>query len=317
MNTSFQLWPDAGSTTAPTVDALFGFMLLLSLGITLAVAAALVYFCIKYRRNAMVDRTQKPTSIRMELTWMVLSLPVLMLIFVWGAVVAFRIMRAPENTMPITVVAKQWMWKFQHPDGRREIDELHVPVNQPMLLTMISQDVIHSFFVPAFRVKQDVLPGRYTSVWFEANQPGEYRLYCAEYCGTNHSRMSGKIVVQTPGDFAAWLSGRTDSVQSPPASGAELFTQFQCATCHRTDGQASRGPNLAGIFGQRVQLASGEQVSVDDAYLRESILRPATKVVAGFQPIMPAFENQLSEENVIELIAYIKSLTSAGGEAAK
>jgi cytochrome c oxidase subunit II len=313
MNDSFELFPKAGSTSAPMVDAIFLFMIVLSLVITFAVAALVLYFCIKYRRAAEVDRTQGPTSVRNELIWMASALPVLMFIFVWGTIVAFGLVRSPSGAMPITVVAKQWMWKFQHEDGRREIDELHVPVNQPVLLTMISQDVIHSFFVPGFRVKQDVLPGRYTTLWFEADTPGEYRLYCAEYCGTDHSRMIGRIVVQNPADHAAWLAGGSTG-PSARASGAELFTQFQCATCHLPEGQRGRGPTLAGIFGQRVQLASGEQVLVDEDYLRESILRPSAKLVANYQPLMPVYENQLSEENVLELIAYIKSLSNTGGE---
>jgi cytochrome c oxidase subunit 2 len=314
MNDSFELFPKAGSTTAPMVDAIYLFMVFMSLAITIAVAALVLYFCVKYRRAANVDRTQGPASIRNELIWMASALPVLLFIFVWGTIVAFAVLRPPAGAMPITVVAKQWMWKFQHDDGRREIDELHVPINQPVLLTMISQDVIHSFFVPGFRVKQDVLPGRYTTLWFNADTPGEYRLYCAEYCGTDHSRMIGRIIVQTPADHAAWLAGATSASRSPSASGAELFAQYQCATCHLPEGQRGRGPTLAGIHGQRMQLASGEQVLVDDDYLRESILRPSAKVVANYQPIMPVYENQLSEENVLELIAYIKSLSNTGGE---
>jgi cytochrome c oxidase subunit 2 len=317
MNDRFQLFPEAGSTAAPSVDAMFLFMVFLSLTIGFAVAATLVYWCIKYRRNAIVDRTQGPTSIRMELSWIVASLPILLGIFLWGAKLAFGLMRPPAAAMPITVVAKQWMWKFQHEDGRREIDVLHVPINQPIVLTMISQDVIHSFFVPAFRVKQDVLPGRYTSLWFEAKEAGEYRLYCAEYCGTNHSRMVGRIVALSAVDFANWLSGRDTSQKTPPASGEQLFVERQCATCHKTGAEQGRCPNLVGLFGQRVQLATGEQVVAGDAYLRESILRPAAKVVAGYQPVMPPYENQLSEEDILELIAYIKSLHSAGGENPK
>ncbi len=313
MNDSFELFPKAGSTTAPLVDGMYLFMVGFSIVMTILVASLVLYFCVKYRRSANVNRTQGPTNIRNELIWMVSAVPVLLFIFVWGTIVAFAVMRPPAGAMPITVVAKQWMWKFQHEDGRREIDELHVPVNQPVVLTMISQDVIHSFFVPGFRVKQDVLPGRYTTLWFEADTPGEYRLYCAEYCGTDHSRMVGRIVVQTPADHAAWLAGASGST-SARASGAELFIQFQCVTCHLPEGQRGRGPSLAGIFGKRVQLASGQQVDVDDSYLRESILRPSAKVVANYQPVMPVYESQLSEENVLELIAYIKALQNPGGE---
>ena len=314
MNTGFQLFPDAASTNAASVDSMFLFMVVLSLVISLGVAGTLLYFCIRYRGNSVVDRIQGPTSIRMELTWIFASLPILIGIFLWGAEIAFKQMRVPVGAIPITVVAKQWMWKFQHEDGRREIDILHIPVGQPVAVTTISQDVIHSFFVPAFRVKQDVLPGRYTTLWFQASEPGEYRIYCAEYCGTNHSRMHGKVVVQTPNDYSAWLSGKETTQQSPPASGAQLFVDLQCASCHRAGPQPARCPELGGLFGKRVQLAGGQEVIADDGYLRESILRPAAKVVAGFQPVMPPYENRLSEEEVLELIAYIKSLSSSGGE---
>jgi cytochrome c oxidase subunit 2 len=325
MNTEFELFPEAASTAAGSVDALYLFMVALSAVVSTAVAGLIVFLAVKYRRANVVDRAQRPTSIKMELSWIVLSVPVLMFIFVWGAKVCFFLFRAPEGAMPVTVVAKQWMWKFQHADGRREIDVLHVPINQPVRLTMISQDVLHSFFVPAFRTKQDVLPGRYTSVWFEATKPGDYRLYCAEYCGANHSRMIGRVVAQTPGDFADWLAGRGADDEPPHVTGGKLFEQFQCGTCHRSgaDGVQSRGPSRAGISGQSVALTSGGTVVVDDAYLRESILRPAEKVVAGYQPLMPTFEGQLSEEQVLQLIAYIKTLgaetppsrAGLGGEA--
>ncbi len=310
MNTEFELFPESASTAAPAVDRLTLFMVGLSLLLTLVVAALVIYFAVKYRRNNRVDRTQLPTSIRMELTWMIVSLPILMFIFVWGAKVCFFLVRPPAGTMPITVVPKQWMWKFQHASGRREIDVLHVPVNQPVRLTMISQDVIHSLYVPAFRVKQDVLPGRYTALWFEATEPGEYRLNCAEYCGTNHSRMIGRVIAQSPGDFAEWLAGGGGD-EPPEMTGAKLFEQYQCATCHQAGSVQSRGPVLEDIYMTPIALADGGSAIADDAYLRESILRPAAKVVAGYEPIMPPFEGQVDEEAVLHLIAYIKSLDGA------
>jgi cytochrome c oxidase subunit 2 len=315
MNTEFELFPEAASTNAPLVDHLYLFMLAFSCVMTILVAFLVFYFAIKYRRgNNRVDRTQGHPSNRAELIWIALSVPFLMFIFVWGARVCFALVRPPQNAMPITVVAKQWMWKFQHPEGRREIDTLHVPVNQPVHLQMISQDVIHSFFVPVFRVKQDVLPGRYTNEWFQATKPGEYRLYCAEYCGTNHSRMYGRIIVQTPEDFADWLAGGSGKEEPPAVAGQKLFEQLQCATCHRpgASGAQQRGPSLEGVYQQPVALNNGKTVTADDAYLRESILRPTAKVVAGFQPIMPTFEGQVSEEGVLNLIAYIKSLGPHG-----
>jgi cytochrome c oxidase subunit 2 len=314
MNTEFELFPDAASTTASRVDNLYLFMLAFSAAMTVLVASLVFYFAIKYRHKNRVDRTQGAPSNAAELTWIALSLPILMFIFVWGARVCFYIVRPPAGAMQVTVVAKQWMWKFQHPEGRREIDTLHVPVNQPVQLSMVSQDVIHSFFVPAFRVKQDVLPGRYTNAWFQATKPGDYRLYCAEYCGTNHSRMHGRIVVQTPEDYANWLAGRTGNDEPPAVTGAKMFEQLQCATCHRPGaaGAQQRGPSLDGVYQQPVALNNGKTVVADDGYLRESILRPAAKVVAGYQPIMPTFEGQVSEEGVLNLIAYIKSLGPHG-----
>ncbi len=319
MNSEFELFPDAASTTAPPVDRLYLFMVGLSAAMTLLVLILVVYLAVKYRRNNRVNRTQLPTGIKTELTCIFLAIPILMFIFVWGAKVAYFLVRPPAGAMPVTVVPKQWMWKFQHASGRREIDTLHVPINQPVKLTMVSQDVIHSFYVPAFRVKQDVLPGRYTSTWFEATKPGEYRLYCAEYCGTNHSRMVGKVIAMTPGDFANWLAGGAANDEPPEVTGGKLFEQLQCATCHQgaatpaaTQAGAQRGPALENLYMKPVALADGSTVIADDAYLRESILRPATKVVAGYQPIMPPFEGQIDEEGVLHLIAYIKSIGGAG-----
>lgn len=308
MNSEFELFPEAASKAAGSVDALYLFMVALSVVITVAIASTLIYFAVKYRRDAVVNREQHPTSITRELTWIAAALPVLILIFVWGAKVCFELLKVPDGAMPITVVAKQWMWKFQHADGRREIDVLHVPVGRPIALTMISQDVIHSFYVPAFRVKQDVLPGRYTTLWFEATKPGDYRLYCAEYCGTNHSKMIGKIVAQSPEDFSDWLAGKTEDDASPISTGERLFAQFQCASCHDRMQGPNRAPSLAGIFGKTTPLANGDTATIDEQYIRESILRPASKVVAGFQPIMPPYEGQIGEEHLLELIAYIKSL---------
>jgi cytochrome c oxidase subunit 2 len=311
MNSEFELFPEAASKVAGSVDAIYIFMVVLSAIMTIAIASTLIFFAIKYRRDAVVNRDQQPTSITRELTWIAAAVPVLLFIFIWGVKVCFELVRVPQGAMPINVVAKQWMWKFQHADGRREIDVLHVPAGRPVALTMVSQDVIHSFYVPAFRVKQDVLPGRYTTLWFQATKPGNYRLYCAEYCGTNHSRMIGKIVVQSPEDFEKWLAGESVGDVSPVSAGERLFGQFQCVNCHERMQGPNRGPSLVGIFGKTTPLASGDTATIDEQYLRESILRPAAKVVAGFQPIMPPYEGQIGEEHLLELIAYIKSLESS------
>ncbi|MEX2027380.1 MAG: c-type cytochrome, partial [Pirellulaceae bacterium] len=205
-----------------------------------------------------------------------------------------------------------WMWKVQHPGGKREINELHLPVGGPVKLRLISEDVIHSLYVPAFRVKQDVLPARYTTMWFTPNRIGTYRLFCAEYCGTNHSRMTGRVIVMSPTDYAAWLEGRT---RGEFVSGEQLFEQFRCNTCHFA-GPGARGPALEGLFGSQVPLADGRLIEADENYLRESIVDPRAKVVTGFQPIMPTYQGQLGEEQILQLIGYIKSLAGRPRPAA-
>jgi cytochrome c oxidase subunit 2 len=229
-----------------------------------------------------------------------------MVMFGWGASLYFTNSRAPEGAMELHVVGKQWMWKIQHPEGPREINELHVPTGQAVRLIMTSEDVIHSFYIPAFRIKMDVLPGRYTTAWFEATQIGEYHLFCAEYCGNEHSRMVGKVVVMDPVDYERWVSGE-GAGESMAARGARLFTEMRCDTCHQPEG-TGRGPSLEGIFGSVVALENGQSVEADESYLRESILNPGAKVVAGFQPVMPTFQGQVNEEQLLQIIAYLKTL---------
>jgi cytochrome c oxidase subunit 2 len=246
-----------------------------------------------------------------------------MTIFLGGAYVYYHQYRPPADTMDIFVVGKQWMWKIQHGTGQREINELHIPVNRKIKLTMTTEDVLHDFFVPAFRTKADVVPGRYTSLWFEATKPGKYRLYCAEYCGLNHSGMGGWVYVMEQGDFDRWLSG-TNSDQTPVQAGADLFnTKLGCASCH-AGGDSQRGAKLEGIFGKEVKFVGGGSQIVDDQYIRNSILNPAGQVVEGYSPIMPTFKGQVTEEQLGYLVAYVKSLsgdtsgatTAPGGMAA-
>ncbi|AMV20112.1 cytochrome c oxidase subunit II [Planctomyces sp. SH-PL14] len=313
-NAEFQLFPDAASTVASRVDALFLFMTALTVFFTVAIAGAILYLGIRYRRGANVNRSQYSPPLWLELSWLLTPVPVVIFVFIWSSQLFLEMQRPPKDAMEIRVVAKQWMWKLQHPSGRREIDELHVPTGRAVRMTMISEDVIHSFYVPAFRIKQDVLPGRYTTTWFEADTPGTYHLFCAEYCGTNHSRMKGRVVVQTPSEYEEWLGGgRRD--QSPVVAGAALYEQFRCGSCHAPTVTPLRAPPLEGIYGRSVKLANGATVTADDSYLRESITRPAAKVVAGFQPIMPVFEGQISEEGLSDLLAYLKSLGAADSGA--
>src|SRR5437773_7104624 len=280
------LLPDSASTMSGRVDALYFFLIVVSAFFSVLIARLIVFYAVKYRRRS-------PDSVgasfhggmALELTWTIMPLFIAIVIFVWGASVFFAMSRPPDETLNIYVVGKQWMWKFQHLDGQREIDELHVPVGRPVKLIMTSEDVIHDVFVPAFRVKADVIPGRYTHLWFEPTKAGTYHLFCAEYCGTRHSGMIGQVVVMEPNDYQTWLSGGTEE-GSLASARQKLFADLACNTCHRPDAQG-RGPVLQNLFGKTVELTSGERVVVDEAYVRESILTPAAKVTVGFQPIMP------------------------------
>ncbi len=276
---------------------------------TLGVFAAVALFAMKYRRRHGREATPIEGSLILEIGWSVIPLGIFMVMFAWGAILFFNMRTPPQDAAEVYVVAKQWMWKLQHMEGQREINELHVPVGRNVKLIMTSQDVIHSFYVPAFRVKQDVLPGRYTTMWFKATRPGTYHLFCAQYCGTMHSGMIGQVVVMEPSDYQAWMSGGAVT-GSLAQTGQTLFQQLGCSTCHRFDVQG-RGPNLFGAFGKPVQLEDGRTVVADENYVRESILNPAAKIVSGFKPVMPVFQGQVSEEQLTALVAYVKSLSQA------
>jgi cytochrome c oxidase subunit 2 len=299
---------------AGTVDALFIFLTLLSVVMTVAIFATVLFFATKYRRRAGVEAEQIEGSTILELAWSIIPMGIFIVIFVWGAVIFFEERTPPMASTEVYVVAKQWMWKLEHAEGPREINALHVPVGRDIKLIMTSQDVIHDFFVPAFRMKQDVVPGRYTTEWFRATKTGTYHLFCAEYCGTSHSGMIGDIVVMEPAAYDAWLAGG-GATGTLAQNGSALFQQLGCPTCHRADGQG-RGPNLVGIFGKPVQLEDGRTVIADENYIRESILAPAAKVVSGYKPIMPVFQGLVSEEQLSTLVAYVKSLSQAPSGAA-
>jgi cytochrome c oxidase subunit II len=310
MNLGFPLFPEQASTMATRVDTLFFFLVAVSVFFVALIFSLIVVFAVKYRRRAEDER---PAPIEgdfwLEVVWSVIPLGLTMVMFVWGAIIYFDIFNPPNDALEISIVGRQWMWKAQHPEGQSEINELHVPLGQPVKLMMTSEDVIHDFFLPAFRVKQDVLPGRYTNLWFEPTKAGEYPLYCAEYCGTQHSGMIGRVVVLEPAEFQKWLSGGATGM-SMADLGASLFQRFGCPTCHRAGGTI-QGPSLTGLFGKTVQLEGGATVIVDEDYIRESIVDPRTKIVAGYQPIMPTFKGLISEEGLLQLIAYIKSLSAA------
>jgi cytochrome c oxidase subunit 2 len=306
---NFPLWPARASTIAGNVDALYVFLLLLSGFMCVAIFTMILIFAVKYRRQAGVEAEQIEGSTVLELTWSIIPGFIFLFIFAWGAFIYFQSRTPPQGASTVYVVAKQWMWKLQHEEGHSEINELHVPVGKDIRLVMTSQDVIHSFYVPAFRIKQDVLPGRYTIAWFHATKPGTYHLFCAEYCGTQHSGMVGDVVVMDPANYEAWLAGGKAS-GSMAATGQDIFQQLGCSTCHRSDTQG-RGPNLAGLFGRQVQLEDGRSVLADESYVRESILDPTAKVVSGFKPIMPVFQGLVSEEQLNALVAYVKSMNPA------
>jgi cytochrome c oxidase subunit II len=311
---NFPLWPQQASTMASNVDALYIFLLIVSALMTALIFISVIYFAARYHHRKGVLAEQIEGSIPLELTWTIIPFIVFMVIFFWGASVYFKGRTPPRDSTEVYVVAKQWMWKLEHAEGQREINELHVPVGRDVKLIMTSQDVIHSFFVPAFRMKQDVIPGRYTIAWFRATKPGRYHLFCTQYCGTQHSSMIGDIVVMDPAQYEAWMSSSPTGPLS--VSGEKIFAELGCATCHRSDTQG-RGPDLLGVFGKPVQLEDGRTVIADENYVRESILDPGAKIVKGFKPVMPTFQGLVSEEQLNALIAYVKSLSKPGGPGAK
>jgi len=306
--TNFALFPPEASKIAPQMDALYFFMVLVSL-IGLTVVILLVTsFSILYSRKRHPVAVQIEGSTLLEATWTIIPLGLFLIMFVWGALIYFRVYTPPANAMNIYVVGKQWMWKAEHPGGQHEINSLHIPMGQPIQLTLISQDVFHSFSIPAFRVKREAIPGRYTNVWFEATTPGTYHLFCTQYCGTNHSAMIGDIVVLTPDNYKKWLAEST-SGSSLAQNGERLFASLSCGACHSGRPDA-RGPSLANVFGSHLTLSNGQTALADEGYLRESILNPSEHITQGYSPIMPTYQGQISEDGVISLVEYIKSLNS-------
>lgn len=307
MWSGFPLFPEQASTTAGQVDALYFFLIAITAFFSLLIAAMVFGFAIRYRRRAADERPPAIYgSTALELTWTLIPLAIVGVIFFWSADLYVTLSRVPKDAIEVNVVGKRWMWKLQHMTGQREINELHVPVGVPVKLSLTSEDVIHSFFVPAFRIKKDAVPGRYTTAWFQATKPGRYHLFCAEYCGTRHSNMIGTIVVLEPAAFQAWLAGGA-SGGSLASAGEKLFQDLSCVTCHKND-SAARGPNLAGLFGRQVALFDGSTVTADETYLRESIVAPSAKIVAGYQPIMPTFQGLVTEEQLLQLVAYVRTL---------
>jgi cytochrome c oxidase subunit 2 len=316
MSSLFRLLPDQASTLAPQVDQLYWFIIGVTAFFGILTSVLVVYFAVKYRTNDPLAVGAPITgSIPLELAWSIIPFLISVVIFAWASQVFFDIYRPPDQTLDIYSTGKRWMWRFQHLDGKSEINELHVPVGRAVKVTFTSEDVLHSLYFPAFRTKADAIPGRYSTVWFNATKVGEYPIYCAEYCGTRHSGMIGKVHVMEPAAYQAWLSGAGGG-GSMASRGERLFSELACNTCHLTDG-SGRGPSLANKFGTQEQLANGSVVNVDETYVRESILTPQRKLVAGYQAVMPTFQGLVNEESVMALIEYVKSLqTSPGGGTA-
>jgi cytochrome c oxidase subunit II len=309
------IFPDQASTFAKDVDALYFFIFAVSAFFALVVAVSIIYFGVRYHKTHEGDIGARiEGSLPLELVWSVIPTVIAMVMFGWGASVFYHLRRPPDQAMQIYAVGKQWMWKFQHLEGQREINQLHVPAGRPIKITISSEDVLHSLYFPAFRTKMDAIPGRYTELWFEATTPGTYHMFCTEYCGTNHAGMIGSVTVLEPAQFQAWLQG--GGLEGTLAQrGGRLFESLACNSCH-LDGGQGRGPSLKDIVGKTEMLQDGNTVVVDDAYLRESILTSQTKIVRGFQPLMPTFQGLISEENLVALIEYVKSLSPQASTAA-
>jgi cytochrome c oxidase subunit II len=302
--------PPAASSIANSVDQLYYLLSGITIFFAVLIFSIIFYFMLKYRRKSPDESgTETHTPMALELTWTIIPSLICVVLFVWSSSLYVRNGRPPASSTEIFVIGKQWMWHLQHPEGPREINELHVPVGVAVKLTMTSQDVIHDFYIPAFRVKKDVLPGRYSSIWFQPTETGTFHLFCAQYCGTNHSEMIGWVYVMSQADYAAWLAGgeKNDSMAQ---QGERLFNQFGCGSCHSSEAGA-RGPSLAGIYGRPQQTAAGETQIVDETLIRQSILVPGTIHLPNYPEIMPTYQGQIDEEQMLRLIAYVKSL---GGE---
>ncbi len=304
----FPLFPESASNLAGRVDAVY-FALVLFMAVIIALVCFLVvFFSVRYRKGSRHNRAMKPASALVELVWSIPLFTVALGIFTWAGKVYFDMRTMPDSALQIYVFAKQWMWKFEHADGRREINDLHLPVGEAVRLTMTSEDVIHSLYIPAFRVKMDVLPDTYHEQWFTPTRVGTYHLFCAEYCGTEHSQMRGRVIVMSRGDYQEWLAGRGIAAGNEvlgEMTGADLLDHFRCLTCHEAGG-AIQAPSLTGIWGRRVPLSDGTSVIVDEQYVRESILEPQAKVVAGYPPVMPTYRGQISESQISQLIEFIR-----------
>ena len=301
------LQPPTATKIAGEVDELYYFLTAITVFFSALIFGCIFYFMIRYRRRSEDERAEQiEGSVPLEILWSVIPSIICAVIFVWSSYLYVRDARPPANSTEIFVIGKQWMWHIQHPEGPREIDALHIPVGEPVKLTMTSQDVIHGFFIPAFRMKKAVLPGSYNSIWFKPDKVGTYHLFCTEYCGAGHSKMIGWVYVMEPADYAAWLAGQMKD-QSMAQEGAKLFNQLGCATCHVAN-DTGTAPSLVGIYGKPEKLRDGSTQTVDETLIRQAIIEPNSILLPHYQPIMPTFQGQVNEEQILQLMAYIKSL---------
>lgn len=307
----FPLFPESATDIANRVDLVYFGELGVCVFFTFLIGALILFCAIKYRKGSPANREGAVSHyLPIEVLWVAVPLVISMGIFAAATVVFFEIYRAPANAAEVYVVGRQWMWQLYHPNGKREINELHVPLGQPVKLMMTSQDVIHDFYVPAFRVKQDVVPGRYSSMWFQPTKLGKYHLFCAEYCGTSHSAMIGSVIVMEPAEYEKWLANGTTQTTLATA-GAALFKSYGCSGCHGLNGTV-RAPLLDGVYGHAVPLEGGQVITADEKYIRDSILLPLSQVVASYKPVMPTFQGRISEDELLKIIAYIKALGKNG-----
>ncbi len=303
--------PPQGSTISGEVDSLFGFIFIVSIILFVLVVGLTVFFAVRYRRRGKVALTSGVTqNLPLEMLWTGIPLILVLVVFVWGFQTYMKMHVVPKDALEIKVTGQKWFWSFDYPNGASSVNELVVPEGKPVKLLMSSKDVIHSFFVPSFRVKMDVVPNRYTVTWFEAKGVGTHDLFCTEYCGTGHSDMIGTVRVLSEREFNTWLEESSGPAEGEPldAYGKKLYTSRACNTCHSVDGSKLVGPSFKGIYGSQAMLSDGSAVTVDENYIRESILKPQAKIVAGYDPVMPTYQGILKSRDIDALIAYIKSL---------
>ena len=311
---SLSLWPQAASASAVETDHLILLFTVLTLLLVVPVFVAISIFAIRYRDGARVVRVRVENRDRMlELTWMIIPFALTLIFFAWGARLFDTHRHAPANAMTIQAIGRQWMWKFQHPGGQAEINNLHVPVGEPVLINMISQDVIHSLYIPALRIQMETLPGRYTQIWFKADKSGSFHILCAEFCGTDHSKMAGILTIMPPADYEAWLA-RSGSSKDLAAAGGRLFSTYGCSGCHDS-GATVRAPSLAGLYDRPVPMQAGGSIVASASYIHDKIFNPDDHLIAGYRQVMPSFKGLIPEEDMTRLVAYIQHLGNGGEQA--